>query len=60
MPAIYSHRLIARQEELDGQGHVNNVVYVVNSIERVYDAGCRDNAAVRAFPTTRRSEVVEI
>jgi acyl-CoA thioester hydrolase len=28
MPAIHQHRLTARDEDLDGQGHVNNVVYV--------------------------------
>jgi len=28
MPAIYEHRHTATEQEIDGQGHVNNVAYV--------------------------------
>ncbi len=28
MPAIYEHRHVVRDDEIDGQGHANNVIYV--------------------------------
>ncbi len=51
MPAIYEHRLTVRDEELDEQGHVNNVEYL-----RWMQAAAERHSAARGWPADRYRE----